>query len=155
MMTHRLGIELSDRLAAIAPVVATVFGDERTPPHPVSALMINGLLDTSVPHQGGPPGRRFTSAWDGTPTKPARAQAEFWADANGCSDDTDRIDRGRYIVSPYQCPAGRTVAIYLVKDNAHAWPGGQRGSRLGDDPSTALNATDLIWAFFKTHSIHE
>jgi polyhydroxybutyrate depolymerase len=151
MMTHRLGIELSDRLAAIAPVVATLFGDEITPPHPVSALMINGLLDNSVPHEGGPPGGRFPSAWDGTPTKPALEQAAFWAKADGCSGAPDRIDQGHYTRSQYHCPAGRTVEIYLIKDSGHAWPGGQKGSRLGDDPGTALNATDLIWAFFEAH----
>ena len=53
MMTHRLGIELADRVAAIAPVVATVFGDEREPTRPVPALMINGMLDKSVPFRGG------------------------------------------------------------------------------------------------------
>lgn len=37
MMAHRLGIELAHKLAAIAPVVATVFGDEVRPRHPVSA----------------------------------------------------------------------------------------------------------------------
>ena len=151
MMTHRLGIELSDRLAAIAPVVATLFGDETTPPQPVSALMINGLLDTSVPHEGGPPGGRFPSAWDGTPTKPALEQAAFWAKADGCSGDPDPTDQGPYIVSRYQCPAGRAVALYLMKDSGHAWPGGQKGSRRGDEPGSALNATDLIWAFFKAH----
>ena len=151
MMTHRLGIELSDRLAAIAPVVATLFGDESRPPHPVSALMINGLLDKSVPSEGGPPGGHFTSAWDGTPTQPALEQAAFWAKADGCSGDPTRIDQRRYALTQYHCPAGRAVELYLLKDNGHAWPGGQKGSRLGDEPSTALNATDLIWAFFKAH----
>jgi polyhydroxybutyrate depolymerase len=151
MMTHRLGIELSDRLAAIAPVVATLFGDERPPPHPVSALMINGLLDTSVPSEGGPPGGRFPSAWDGTPTIPALEQAAFWAEADGCSGEPDRTDQGPYLVTRYQCPAGRAVALYLMKDSGHAWPGGQKGSRRGDEPGSALNATDLIWAFFKAH----
>jgi polyhydroxybutyrate depolymerase len=54
-------------------------------------------------------------------------------------------------LTQYHCPAGRAVALYLIKDNGHAWPGGQRGSRLGDEPSTALNATDLIWTFFEAH----
>ena len=152
MMTHRLGIGLADRLAAIAPVVATLFGDETTPPHPVSALMINGLLDKSVPPEGGSPGGRFPSAWDGTPTKPALEQAAFWAEADGCRGDSERIDEGQYLLTQYHCPAGRAVALYLIKDNGHAWPGGQRGSRLGDKPGTALNATDLIWTFFKAHS---
>lgn len=43
------------------------------------------------------------------------------------------------------------AAIYSVKDNGHAWPGGSKGSRLGDTPSTSLNATDTIWAFFRSH----
>jgi polyhydroxybutyrate depolymerase len=152
MMTHRLGIELSDRFAAIAPVVATLFGDEIKPMHPVSALMFNGLRDKSVPHAGGPPCGRFPSAWDGTPTKPALEQAEFWANTDGCTTDFNRIDREQYIWWQYRCPAGRAVEMYLLKDAGHAWPGGQRGSRMGDKPSTALNATDLIWAFFRAHS---
>jgi polyhydroxybutyrate depolymerase len=41
MMSHRLGIALSHRFAAIAPVIATVFGDEPQPKNPVSAIMIN------------------------------------------------------------------------------------------------------------------
>jgi polyhydroxybutyrate depolymerase len=152
MMTHRLGIELSNRFAAIAPVVATLFGDEAKPQYPVSALMINGMLDKHVPNQGGPPGGRFPNAWDGTPAKPALEQAAFWANADGCANTAEQEDRGAFILSQYPCPAGRVVAIYLVKDNGHAWPGGQQGSRRGDTPSSALNATDVIWAFFKAHA---
>lgn len=62
MMSHRLGIELPHKLAAIASVVGALFGDEKMPAQPVSALMINGMLDQSVPYQGGPPGGRFPGA---------------------------------------------------------------------------------------------
>jgi len=34
MMSHRLGRELATRIAAIAPVVGAVFGDERAPASP-------------------------------------------------------------------------------------------------------------------------
>jgi len=47
---------------------------------------------------------------------------------------------------------GSAVEIYLIKDNGHAWPGGQRGSRRGDKPSSSLNATDIIYAFFTAHT---
>lgn len=151
MMSHRLGIELSDRLAAIAPVVAAVFGDEKKPAHAVSALMINGQLDTAVPAAGGPPGGRFPDAWDGTPAQPALAQASFWAAANGCAGPPETTRQGPVARWRYRCPAGHDVQLVLVGDNGHAWPGGQAGSRLGATPSTALNATDLIWAFFKEH----
>jgi polyhydroxybutyrate depolymerase len=150
MMTHRLGIELSNRIAAIAPVVATVFGDEKKPAYPVSALMINGMQDKNVPHEGGTPGGRGSDAWDGMPTKPALEQATFWAQANGCSGAPQKDETSKQIHWQYRCTSG-SVELLLVKDNGHAWPGGEPGSRRGDTPSTSLNATDVIWAFFKAH----
>ena len=151
MMAHRLGVELSDKVAAIAPVVGAVFGDEARPSSRVSALMINGMLDESVPYRGGPSGGRGRQAWDGTPTRPALDQARFWAEANGCNTALRSEDRGGYIVGRHECPSPIAVEIYSVKDNGHAWPGGRSGSRLGDTPSTSVNATDIIWAFFRAH----
>lgn len=52
MMSHRAGIGLADRIAAIAPVVGALFGDEATPRSPVSAIIINGMRDESVPYNG-------------------------------------------------------------------------------------------------------
>jgi polyhydroxybutyrate depolymerase len=152
MMTHRLGRELSGRIAAIAPVVATVFGDEAKAAHPVPALMINGMLDENVPYQGGPPGGRGARGWDGTPTQPAVKQVEYWAAANGCTPAPDKDENAKWLLWRSACPSTKDVALYLVKDNGHAWPGGQPGSRRGDTPSTALNATDVIWDFFRAHS---
>ena len=151
MMTHRLGIELSQRIVAIAPVVGAVFGDERKPAQPVAALMINGALDKSVPIQGGLSNGRGKNAWDGAPAKPALEQSAFWAQANGCSDVPTKEESGVQIRWRHRCPVGRDVELLLVKDNGHAWPGGEAGSRRGDKPSTSLNAVDAIWDFFKAH----
>ncbi|MBY0269699.1 MAG: hypothetical protein K2X06_07525 [Burkholderiales bacterium] len=152
MMSHRLGSELPQKIAAIAPVVGALFGDEKTPAQPVSALMINGMLDKSVPYQGGAPGGRFPDAWDGTPVKPAIAQAEFWAKANRCADHPAQTERGPVLHWQYRCPGGAAVELHLLKDTGHTWPGGQRGFRGADDPGTTLNATEVIWAFFKAQS---
>ena len=151
MMTHRLGRELSHRFAAIAPVVGAVFGDEPLAKGPVSALMINGLLDESVPAQGGPTGGRSAREWDGTPTAPNLAQGTYWAGANGCGSTPQMAERGSVITWRYACPAGRAVELLQLRDNGHAWPGGARGSRLGDVPSTAIDATEVMWTFFKGH----
>jgi polyhydroxybutyrate depolymerase len=148
MMSHRLGRELSHRIAAIAPVVGAVFGDETAPATPVSALMINGLLDKSVPPHGGLTGGRAATAWDGTPTRPNIDQGMFWARGSGCQPTPEREERGAIIRWRFPCPAGRRVELHQLKDNGHAWPGGERGSRLGDRPSATMNATDVIWAFF-------
>lgn len=152
MMTHRIGIELADRVAAIAPVVGALFGDEAHPRAPVSALIINGLVDESVPYGGGSPGGRFSESWDGTPTEPAAEQGKFWAAADGCARTAPNVDRGRYLVVPYRCPGSVAVERYTIKDGGHAWPGGQKGSRMGATPSTAIRATDVIWSFFAEHS---
>jgi polyhydroxybutyrate depolymerase len=50
------------------------------------------------------------------------------------------------------CADGRTVELISVAGARHQWPGGQ-ASPLAElagapGPSTALNATDTIWAFF-------
>ena len=150
MMTHRLGRELSGRIAAIAPVVATVFGDEARPAHAVPAIIINGMLDKNVPYLGGPPGGRGARGWDGTPTQPALEQWEFWAAANGCKPTPHKEENAKWIRWSNSCVA--PVDLYLIKDNGHAWPGGQPGSRRGDKPSSAMNATDVIWEFFKARS---
>jgi len=152
MMSHRLGIELSSKITAIAPVVGTLFGDEIKPEHPVSAIMLNGMLDKSVPYQGGPPGGRFPNAWDGTPTKPALDQAAFWAGVDGCTGGPVSDDQVAFTHWKYHCPAGRDVELYLLKDSGHAWPGGQKGSWMGDKPSSSLYGTDIIWDFFRAHT---
>lgn len=149
MMAHRAGAELSHRIAAIAPVIAAVFGDEQKPAHPVAAIMINGMLDQSVPFQGGKAGGRFPDAWDGTNVLPSLAQGTFWAAANGCEAAGDIKDEGAFIITRYRCPAGKDVTLYLVKNNGHAWPGGRLGTRRADKPSAAISATDTIWDFFK------
>lgn len=151
MMAHLLGRELPDRIAAIAPVVGGLFGDEDTSRANVSAIMINGLLDASVPYEGGTTGGRFGGAWDGIPLKPVSYQAEYWASVNGCGPNPAVAETSAYVHHRYTCPGSVGVELYAVKDHGHAWPGGQRGSRLGERPSAAMNATDVIWAFFAAH----
>jgi polyhydroxybutyrate depolymerase len=151
MMSHRLGVALPHKIAAIAPVVGALFGDEAHPGEPVSALMFNGMLDEHVPYKGGPPGGRFVGAWDGTPMRPALEQAAFWAATDGCGATPHSRDYGAYVIWQHECPSGRAVELYLMKDSGHAWPGGKSGSAMGDAPSMAVDATDVIWQFFRTH----
>lgn len=152
MMSHRLGIALAPRIAAIAPVVGALFGDEAPPRTPVSALIINGALDRSVPLNGGEPGGPFSSSWDGTHPVPATEQGEFWARANGCEPGPDVRNEGAVTVRRYRCPAGRGVEMHIVHDGGHSWPGGQAGSRRGDVPSASMRASEAMWAFFKAHT---
>jgi polyhydroxybutyrate depolymerase len=151
MMAHRLGIELAARIAAIAPVVGAVFGDERVPAPGVAALMINGMKDENIPFAGGASGGPGKSAWDGTPAKPVLDQGALWAKANECGTSPAKQDTASITRWRYQCPGNRAVEVLALKDSGHAWPGGERGRPQAAAPSASLIATDVIWEFFRAH----
>lgn len=151
MMTHRLGRELRHRPAAIAPVVGAVFGDEPAAPSAVAAVIFNGLKDTSVPPDGGLGDGIGRRAWDGVPPRPNVDQGAYWARAAACGATPTSKEDARVIHWTWPCASGAAVELYQLKDNGHAWPGGQAGSRRGDRPSDAIDATEVMWAFFKAH----
>lgn len=152
MMTHRLGRELSARVAAIAPVVGAVFGDEAPPAAPVPALIVVGAEDEIVPPGGGPLqvrmlfGRRSADR----DVAPALAQATYWARANGCGDPARSETRAYQKSAWTNCRSGAPVVFVNVRDNGHAWPGGQPGREGAAEPTKAYDASEEIWAFFKT-----
>lgn len=154
MMSHVIGLRLADKVAAIAPVMAGLFGDEVTPEIAMPTLIINGLQDKTFPMQGGLPAGPFAKSWDGTHLQQVKYQGVFWAKNNHCSLVVPEAQLTPLIsVWDYKCPAGAPVIHYVVNDNGHAWPGGKKGSHRGDKPSTAMNATDVIWEFFSQQSL--
>lgn len=150
MMSHRIGRELSRRVAAIAPVVGAVFGDEALATSPVSAIMINGLNDTSVPPDGGAPGGLGASQWNASP-RPNIDQGTYWARVNGCRESPSKSEQGQIITWRWACPTGLDVEVHQLRDGTHEWPGGPRGRRGVASVSTSMDATEMIWAFFKAH----
>jgi polyhydroxybutyrate depolymerase len=152
MMTHRLGRELSTRLAAIAPVVGAVFGDEPPPRAPVPAFVVVGAEDDVVPPRGGPLtvrlllGRRPAADRD---VAPAIAQAEYWARHNGCGEPVRTTTAASRQTAWTQCRSGAPVIFHSVAGNGHAWPGGKPGRAGAAQPSRAFDATEAMWAFFR------
>lgn len=151
MMVHRVAATHPERWAAIAPVIASLFGDEPLPASPVPAFIVNGELDASVPVDGGAPGGRFRRSWGGMPLLPVSSQSRFWAQANGCQVGPDKQFTPSHVHWQYRCAKGRDVERVLVTGVGHAWPGGERGAPGADDPGTAYNATQAIWRFFERH----
>ncbi len=154
MMAHRLGRELSDLIAAIAPVAGGMFGDEKQPARPVSALLINGGQDTLVPVAGGKSSldrKRIFKAFD-APLAPASFAVHYWTGADGCASGPVQegdVDR-RVAVDRYEgCREQTEVVFTLVEEIGHAWPGGAGGRRENDGSASTLDATTAIWDFFK------
>lgn len=149
MMTYRLACELSDKIAAIAPVSGTLLTIQPCQPaRPVPIMHIHSILDAKVPYYGG-------IGMDGYYFPPVDSGLHVWAAANGCNTTPQVItDDALYKLTMWTgCSNNVTIECYLTQDGGHAWPGGKKSTRRGDTPSTVLNATDVIWDFFKQYSL--
>lgn len=154
IMAHRLGRELPEKIAAIAPVVGAVFGDEQPAARPVSAMIVTGMLDENVPPAGGygvSPRQRNDP--NDRSYAPAAAQAAYWAATNGCPKaKTETEKTAAYTLTTYTgCKEGSEVLWYNLTEGTHSWPGGRPGHRGGDEPSKGLATNDVMWAFFERH----
>ena len=84
IMTERLGCELSDKIAAIAPVAGNIPQNTAltwSPSRAVSVLIINGTEDPLVPFDGGDVS--FLSLKRGKVISVADT-VKFWVRKNGC-----------------------------------------------------------------------
>jgi polyhydroxybutyrate depolymerase len=150
MMSERLACETT-LFAAAAPVA----GAQMVPcddPHPISVLHIHGLADSNVPMDGSPgDGRGKVPAHP-----PVTDTIAMWRTLDRCSPATSTTV-GLVTRSSATCADGRAVDLVTVKGAGHQWPGStKKNPRLAklvgmDPPSTALNATNEIWAFFAAH----
>jgi len=141
-MTNRLACDLSDRIAAFAPVAGQNLTRTCTPSHPVPVLHFHGTADSTVPYEGDP-----DSNWPSVPTSLAA-----WAQRDGCA--TSPIELSTTIDSRCEswptCQEGSEVILCTVQGGAHTWPGGIDIPSLGYVSKTLL-ATDLMWDFFQRH----
>lgn len=143
-LSNRLACELSDKVAAIAPV-AGVIGlplDKCQPPRPVPVMHFHGTLDTLVPYGGGGL-YQFPSVADSV----AR-----WRKINKCGATTEiTFDQGdSQCVSSPGCEAGADVILCTVEGGGHTWPGGTPVPSLGWT-TMDLDATGAMLDFFEKH----
>jgi polyhydroxybutyrate depolymerase len=135
--------------AAIGPDSATELGG-CPGPAPVSVIAIHGTADKNIPYDGG--GGDGIAHIDG-PAVPAVNAS--WRRADGCAAPAVST-AATVTTSVATCPGGRAVELITIAGAGHQWPGAVPNliaQRLlhTDPPSTALNATQVIWAFFAAH----
>lgn len=150
ILTYRLGCEMADQIAAIAPVSATQAREDMEACHPVRPLPVihfHGTADEPNPYEGGvtPGGVQFISVTD---------QIAFWVAANGCPDRAQQTVSGNIVHDVYtSCRAGATVELYTITGGKHAWPGGEAVSLRMGEPTMEISATALMWDFFLAHPL--
>jgi polyhydroxybutyrate depolymerase len=150
MMSYRLACELSETIAAIAPVAGALNYEKCNPVRPVSVVAFHGTADEHVLYEGGEPIRRS----DPNP-RVDRSVAEaisYWVARDQCANDARKERRGSVIIEDYaKCREGTGVRLYTLEGGGHAWPGGEARASWADRPTTALKATDAMWDFFSSH----
>lgn len=151
MLSHRLACELSERIAAIAPVAGTIGVSDCQPSRPVAVLQIHGTADGHVPWAGGvgcgPSGADFTSVPE---------TMEGWRLRNGCeTDNPTTFEQGDGKCEIYPgCEAA--VALCAVEGGGHSWPGGLPTQGAIECPgnggqSTTFPASEQMWKFFEAN----
>jgi len=168
MMAYRLGLQLADKIAAIAPVAAIL--DESltgAPSAPVALIAFHGTADGTIDYDGR------SGAVDGEgvaqsvivggehPSAPESVGR--WAGFNGCKaapvvaelPDVDTSDGTRVSrLDHAPCKNRAAVELYRIEGGGHAWPG-DRGGLTGSGAvadgtvSRDIDASELIWRFFE------
>lgn len=146
-MVLRLGIELSDTLAAIAVASTGGFRSPSTTP------------SRSVPfaYTQGDSDPDFVNTIQGVQKESPEVTVERFAVANGCGTASAVVPYVPTVTKTTYagCPAGMEAIYYLIERMGHAWPGGEGSApkRLVGETSYAMNATEVFWKFFETHPL--
>ncbi len=154
MLTYRLGLELSDQIAAIAPVAGALNTDTPNASEPVSVIIFHGMKDLHVLPEGGEPKEQLFNA-NPVENKPLSYAISYWVKRNECNPIPEREEKGNIIKETYSGGKnGTEVVVYKILDQGHAWPGGKEGVQNGnvDPPTQEISATDIMWKFFSRHS---
>jgi polyhydroxybutyrate depolymerase len=165
IMSYRLACELTDKIAAIAPVdgnIPYLLFPQCSPSGHISVLAINNLNDPLVPYNGGDIYGHFHRVKLGRVLS-VDESIGFWVNRNGCSPDpvkAEEPDRdpkdGTRVTSWHYTndTDGTEVVLYKVDGGGHTWPGGFQylPAWLIGKTSRDIDADEVIWSFFKKHS---
>lgn len=162
MMAFRMACERSNRLAAIAPVMASLpveWSDACAPAEPLSVLHIHGTEDPLVPYDGG---EIIIVRRSHGRVIPVEDTIAFWVRSNGCNtepeidtlpdiDPSDGTSIKRYTYTGGL--NGTEVVFYKVEGGGHTWPGGEQylAEWIIGKTSHDMDASAVIWDFFVSH----
>ena len=149
MMTFVYAVARPERLAAVAPVVASMFTFTATPSVPLPILIINGAKDDEVPLEGGMSRNPLVRRAQQAPFKPLVEVVQFWAKANRSLAEAKVETRGTVTTTVYAAtPEGATTEFIVDSSGGHGWPGA-RPRREGSTPITSFSGAERVWQFFK------
>jgi polyhydroxybutyrate depolymerase len=156
LMASRLSCQLTNRIAAIAIVAATLDVNEGyAPKNPMPMLFIHGDKDPIMPYKGGNLFGRAVYGHEDVVKK--------WVALDNCNPKplvtniADKANDGTTVTKEEytNVKTGMQVLGYTVHNGGHTWPGGwQFLPRVLIGKTTRnLNACEVIWDFFKAYKL--
>jgi polyhydroxybutyrate depolymerase len=152
-MSFVLSCTLSDRIAAVGLVAAAQTMPWRwcTDHRAVPMIAFHGTADPAVPYNGG-------SSWiSHRPFPNVSTWTANWARRNRCGADAAEstvaadVTRRAYT----SCADDAAVVLYTVQGGGHTWPGGKPLPEwFVGRTSRSIDATSLMWAFFREHPLN-
>ncbi|HTW59820.1 MAG TPA: hypothetical protein VMD99_16955 [Terriglobales bacterium] len=157
-MSLRLGCALSDRLAAVAAVGASM---PKTmiclPTRPVPMVMIDGTSDPVVPYGGGTEHNLDLAVLS------VEDSAKAWSKFDHCAEKPEKSkleahEKGgmETKVDTYNgCLQNSEVVLYSVKGAGNTWPGGEQyeAENAIGKTSQDLNADEVMWKFLASKKL--
>jgi len=153
IMCYRLASELSDRIAAIAPVSGTMGTETCSFKRPVPVMHFHGTDDEFLPIKGGK-GKGVS----GTDFFSVEHSVQAWVKADDCpetpviadmpkkADDGTSVQRKTYGLGK----DGAEVVLFIINGGGHTCPGRDTARFPGKSPHN-ISADDQMWEFFKRH----
>ncbi|HEU5048469.1 MAG TPA: PHB depolymerase family esterase [Rickettsiales bacterium] len=147
-LAYRYACEGSYPIAAVGSVAGSL-STGCAHPRAVSVMEIHGPDDQNIPLAGGV-GSKGVSKVDWLPVQQT---INIFRNADQCATASLQQDGGVQAAVSL-CPQGRKVALFTVNGAGHQWPGSKHYNTLAgmllplDQPSDALDATDVLWQFF-------
>jgi polyhydroxybutyrate depolymerase len=158
IMAHYLASELSDRIAAIAPVGGPLMMEAPRNKRAVSVMHFHGTADAFAPFQGGF-GKGFLGRNGITKFRSVDHTIQNWVKANGCTtepeieplpdnaSDAMKVTRKTWGGGK----AGSEVVLIEIEGGGHTWPGKKPIVSLLGESTMDISANDLMWEFFQKH----
>jgi polyhydroxybutyrate depolymerase len=161
IMCYRLACELSDRIAAIAPIGGPDTTLACTPARPVSIIHFHGTADPCSPFGGGPGGGCAAKALGFEPkpifdTPSIPEIAKTWAGRISAPPEPRTALRKGAVACTAYGPGreGAEVMLCTIEGGGHTWPGGVeklQGSLVGT-VNRDISANEVMWEFFQRHA---
>ena len=163
LMSIRLAIDLSEKIAAVAPVAAqlTKALEGKVPKKPISIMMFNGTLDPLIPYKGGHI-KLFKFSRSRGEVIATHATIDYFRKFNKCKKVLEKIklpnsnpnDGTEVEIEKFtNCQNNTEVILVKIIGGGHTWPGGNQylKPRIVGVVSKEINASEMILNFFLEH----